>query len=227
MMELNTVFESFCTSIGERQAFLSEDNIRFYWFASMLKQDCDLNHYSLEEPYVYLKGKELDLMYEDSKEIVCLEIKFHRHKTKDAYAHTMSAGEIFDDLQRLPLWKKDKDFKKPVRFLFLYVTDKEMYDYLSFNSRMRQNSNYRNTLRTFYMAEKGTIITSTFKSKNIGGDTPKVFFECACESFNKEERNSLTISNVLLLNRKTVKCNSCSLQTADCHISLYEIIKTI
>ena len=131
-MNLTDVFKVFCTELSKRKGFLSEDNIRFYWFASMLKQDSILNNYSLEEPYPKSK-EELDLKYENDSEIFVFEIKFHRYQIKNGKGlpKTESAGKIFNDLIRLPSWTVKTC--KPIRYFFLYVTDNVMNIYLDQN----------------------------------------------------------------------------------------------
>lgn len=228
MIDLDSSFCKFCESLKQRTGFLSEDNIRFYWFVSMLEQDKDLNHYSLEEPYgEEMKGKELDLMYETAEERLCIEIKFHRNGEKQStFAHTMSAGEIFDDLQRLPQWNKKRVKDKPTRYLFLYVTDEEMNKYLTWKEDGERSNRYRYTLRNLYVADKGRIPVCEFHSEESNGDTPKTFLEHACGSYNKEGRNYLRMENILLLHKADdIVVNSKSVMKGKCNIRLYEVFQ--
>ncbi len=221
-MNLSTVFKDFCNELGKRTGFLSEDNIRFYWFASMLNQDPDLKNYSLEEPYTSIPGKELDLMYEDKDEILAIEIKFHRHTKYVAFPHPNSAGAIFDDIQRLPLWTPS--VSKPVRRLFLYVTDQEMHNYL-FSSVTKQNPNYRSELSKFYNSTVGGVCKLVFGGVGVS-DTPKSFYENACESCsaNVSGTGSLTFSGIALIDKQdALACHSFSLKTPECWVRLYEI----
>lgn len=240
-MNLANVFNDFCTELSNRKCFFSEDNIRFYWFASMLKQDNNLNHYSLEEPYPTLNKKELDLMYynsynncsdcsdcdvyndcNDCSEIWAIEIKFHRHTSDKTFPHPNSAGAIFDDIQRLPSWTNYSG--KPVRYFFLYVTDIEMHKYLS--SAPALNHNYRENLRVFYSSPIGKVNSLSFGVS----DTPKSFYEKACESCsaNVSSTGVLSFSGInIIAKRDDLQCKACSsLQTGECWVRLYEILQS-
>ncbi len=219
-MNINKVFSSFCKKLQERKGFLSEDNVRFYWFASMLEQDSELNHYSLEEPYpCSLKGKELDLMYESGDDMLCLEIKFHRHPKREdseqhAFPHTMSAGELFNDILRLPMWERTG---KRIRRLFLYVTDEEMHKYLCKESK---GDSYREQLNNFYATGK-----SFLRGKQIEisfTEMPQTFKKSATSEL--EEQLIYEKIRVALLDAADFSCVSPSIQTnGNCHVRLYEI----
>lgn len=149
---LEKLFDTFVLELQKREGFLSEDNIRFYWFVSMYEQDHNLNHFSLEEHYSETgkkKGhKELDLMYENDHERLCIEIKFHRNPSGEeqksqTFAKTQAAGEIFDDICRLPHWTGISNDNKRTHYLFLYVTDDEMDRYLSNATGQRNKTIYR------------------------------------------------------------------------------------
>lgn len=228
-MDINKLFNTFVSELmGRKQeGFLSEDNIRFYWFASMLKQDQNLNHFSLEEPYgSNVSGnKELDLMYEGDDELWCFEIKFHRNYKKQTFAQPQSSGEMFDDIRRLPLWNKANS-DKPIRYFFLYVTDDEMHQYLS-NSTYRKGQ-YRPALAEFYGMPKGQKFDGTFVDASNGGDTPITFLKRAFQS-TPPQQPKLHISDAVMVNRADVHCDSKSLKETkgevNCHIRLYEILK--
>lgn len=51
-MDISKVFKTFVGEIRKRTNIMTEDNIRYYWFASMLTQDKELNNYTLEYPYI-------------------------------------------------------------------------------------------------------------------------------------------------------------------------------
>ncbi len=233
-MDINKVFSTFVSKLKERRGFLSEDNVRFYWFVSMLEQDPELNHFSLEEPYRgVIKGhKELDLMYEKDGERFCIEIKFHRNSSTRTYAKPLAAGEIFDDICRLPHWEEpqNKDGKE-TRYLFLYVTDDEMHRYLSNNTAgQKNNSNYRNVLTDFYTLQKTASFECTFGEKET---RPEVFNKQALASFG--EAGSLHVPKLVMIDRDDIDCPSDSLKkiqnkTQDkdnfnCHIRLYEVFR--
>ncbi len=227
-MNINKAYNTFVSELAKRKGFLSEDNIRFYWFASMLKQDNDLDHYSLEEPYgsSVPGNKELDLMYEDSIERWCIEIKFHRNPQLQAFTHPQSAGEMFNDVRRLTFWESTDAAPKPTRYFFLYVTDDEMHQYLS-NSAKRK-SYYRMNLKEFYELETGRKFVGTFNLAP-NGDTPKTFMYCAYQSSSSIQNNppaKLHVSNIFMVDKSDILCPSPSLkktQGDNCHIRLYEI----
>ena len=228
-MIIKQVFDTFVSELKKRVGFLSEDNIRFYWFASMLKQDQDLNHYSLEEPYgVNIPGnKELDLMYKDGIERWCIEIKFHRNPNGRTFALPQSAGEIFDDIRRLPSWSNGESDGIPTRYFFLYVTDDEMHKYLS-NSANRKSA-YRDSLADFYNLAVGAVKGFTFED-SPNGDTPKTFFHQALESYTAGVQHELQTPNVIMVASDDITCPSSSMKKIDskspinCHIRLYEVM---
>ena len=232
-MDIKKVFDTFVSELAKRKAFLSEDNIRFYWFTSMWKQDQDLNHYSLEEPYAGGAGhEELDLMYEDGKDRWCIEIKFDRNpkgqipqKSKGKLPHTESAGEIFDDIRRLPNWSNGGSKGLPTRYFFLYVTDDDMHKYLS-NSTNRK-SVYRDSLADFYNLAVGAVKGFTFQD-SPNGDTPKTFFNQALASYKAGIPNKMHTPNVVMIAKDDITCPSSSMKKIsrkgpNCHIRLYEV----
>ena len=235
-MNIEKVTEDFILSLEARRGFLSEDNIRFYWFDSMKAQDSDLNHFSLEEPYadkndkITGRNKELDLLYENENEQWCIEIKFHRNPQKtqksQTFAVTQSAGEIFDDICRLPLWEstsiKVKD--KPTRYFFLYVTDDEMHRYLSNETGHYKNIEYRKELAKFYAIKENGEYQCKFNDS-----APKVFKEQATASLKKK---MLDVPKLVIRTSRDIMCPSTSLKIPqgksipNCHIRLYEILPT-
>ena len=225
-MNIEKVFYSFCEKLKEREGFLSEDNVRFYWFAAMLKQDDELNHYSLEEPYSNLKGKELDLMYYNEKQdLMCFEIKFHRKRDDNSLKNsprTQAAGSLFNDLLRLQTLQQYEN-KKNVRYFFLYVNDNEMYDYLSKGEK--ETEEYRALLQNFYAEGEPTpknINNLIYSTKNKS----ETFFTNATKSTGTNE--SIEIKGLKLLYKETFRCKSNSLTCinqngVNCHVRLYEL----
>lgn len=161
-MDLDKAFSLFISHLNARKGHLTEDGVRYYWFASMLEQDKNLNNYALELPYEKMKESSyhlssainstevhnaadrlaLDFMYKDdsTNEVICMEIKFHRNgDSNSTYAHPDEAGKIINDMRRLQAINPSEGYR--LRRLFLYVTDDEMADY--FNKR---SSAYRNTI---------------------------------------------------------------------------------
>lgn len=222
-MDIRRVFTQFCQDLGNRQEFLSEDNVRFYWFAAMLNQDGELEHYSLEEPYPEpLQRKELDLKFEAKDEIMCFEIKFHRHPNKspkNAFTHPQSAGEVFNDIIRLPYWKKDS--KKPIKRFLLYVTDEEMHKYLSLSKNP-----YRQQLMRLYCPDIENLtsrhIDLDFSGPKDATKVPETFKKYALAGFSQKDMpKSISVN---LIYAKDLECGSKTIQEGGlCHVRLYEI----
>ena len=119
-MNLTKLYADFESELRNYQGYLTEDGVRYIFFACMLRQDRILSHYVLEHPYDLLSSnpcvsvntiplkttngsltQELDLFYENQNECLCFEFKFHRRATGSTFPHTSAAGGILNDLQRL------------------------------------------------------------------------------------------------------------------------------
>ena len=206
-MQIDVVFNEFCNWLATRTGAMTEDNIRYYWFVAMLKQDNNLNNYTLEASYSNLAKKELDLLYSPSiGENWAMEMKFHR-KTQSTFAHTDAAGAIFNDLFRLTSYKSNGDLRR----LFLYVTDSEMDGYLKNGS---STDLFRKLLKEFY-----TMSVNDSQKISLGGITaPDTFVQSA-----KASSNAIT-SNVRLLQKwDFYEMNSLSFHGRECHVRLYEV----
>lgn len=250
-MNLEKVFRDFCDSLQKRTCVTSEDTIRYYWFAAMLQNDADydLNNYSLEYPYflnedIFSKDqkgniakKELDFLYNNGEECYCIEIKFHRNPDPDStYAHPDAAGSLFNDLIRLSVFQPGKAYErssenvmilpKETRRFLLYVTDDEMYQYFTDNSRSQQCylDGYRQPLRELYKLKEGDIWTPSFKEP-----IPDTFKKSALFSM----ANCLKLSNVPKVqlvccsDNLNVDSNSIKKGSNDkrhCYIRLYEVV---
>lgn len=217
-MDIGKAFKQFYDDLQKRTEIMTEDNIRYYWFASMLRQDPILNNYTLEQPYSdnpiqvnLLPNEELDLLYNSSDEIFCFEIKFHKGSKQTTKAKTSAAGDIFNDLQRLQLIPPAIN-GKTIRRLFLYVTDDIMHNY--FISGKQQNPFFSQHLNDFYDAQVNNPINIKFIC------APNTFLDSANKSLNNS--NPIVISNLRLTHSRDFKCKGSSF-TGDCHVRLYEI----
>lgn len=224
-MNIQDIFNQFCADLKNRRGIMTEDNIRYYWFAAMLKQDDDLNHYTLEYPYLkltpgILQNEELDLLYNNnSTDYFCFEMKFHRNATQaSSSAKTSAAGDLFNDLQRL------QQIAKPeARRFFLYVTDPIMYDYLSKNDDNRKDLDYSKLLMNF-------CALKVARSKKLdfinAPKTPSTFRNRANKSLNTNKLP--VIQKLLLLHKDKFSCNSSSFannnNNTNCHVRLYEVL---
>lgn len=228
-MNIQDVFNQFCADLKNRRGIMTEDNIRYYWFAAMLKQDGDLNHYTLEYPYLkltpgILQNEELDLLYNNnSTDYFCFEMKFHRNNTDKSFAKTAAAGSIFNDLQRL-----QQITNKNAHRYFLYVTDPVMDDYLLPSKRKIKNDKYDQLLADFYTPDKP-------KERDLYyTDTePTTFIDRANKSLNTNattgSANTLPLTLNLKLrllhhNEKNTKIDSDSFKDKECHVRLYEVL---
>lgn len=192
-MTISQLFNDFAGEIRGRRGILTEDSLRYIFFACMLRQDSALNNYTLELPYRLLMpsnntypifinlqptqtgrlGDELDLYYEDSvtPEIFCIEFKFHRAGTRNSTLnYTASAGSIIKDIKRLQLIQSSGN---PVHRLLVYVTDDKMHNYLSASGNV-----YRDTLSAFYLLPQGNSSTFIFNPSNV----PAAFINAAAHS---------------------------------------------
>ena len=217
-MNISNVFDQFCDDLQKRTGIMTEDNIRYYWFASMLRQDPVLNNFTLEQPYSdnpiqvnVLPNEELDLLYNSSDEIICFEIKFHKGPKQTTKAKTSAAGDLFNDLQRLQLIPPAINGKTTHR-LFLYVTDDIMHNY--FISGRQQNKSFGKQLKNFYNPQINDPINLNFKG------APKTFSDRANKSLNNS--TPIVMSNLRLIDSKDFMCGSTSFN-GDCHVRLYEI----
>ena len=233
-MDIKRVFTNFCEQLRNRTEFTSEDTIRYYWFASMLKQDDNLNDFILEKPYEELQNKELDLWYgnQTSKEPWALEIKFHRNTKQADFAKTYGAGAIFDDLQRLCRIKNCAGIN--CHRLLLYVTDEVMHNYLCAGG-----NSYREQLKEFYnMQENGKPISFTFADHKSNSDVPYTFLESANWSFagtKTDRRIGFSVKNIKLVGKADFEIPDTKYQSFGedkegkhlCHVRLYEIIQNL
>ena len=234
---LDKVFASFCDNLHRRKELMTEDNVRYYWFASMLEQDKSVAHYTMEYPYnssIFKNSqrttkKELDFLYLNGDESYCMEIKFHRNPDPDStYAHTDAAGSLFNDLLRLSLFEPGVAFEKQktvcelpasTRRLFLYVTDGEMSDYLGRDNNSGANSEYRKALNEFYMMPVGPA----YRKLNFN-EVPDTFRKSALDAFGEKQHNLASFPNIRLLYKDTYsKMESISFKDGQCHVRLYEI----
>ncbi len=233
-MNINKVFSDFCAEYALRKGLMTEDNVRFYWFSKMLQQDPVLDNYTLEEPYPSLKGmknedeseepypsltgKELDLKYDDSNEVMCFEIKFHRKIRVNAFPKPVSAGKFFNDIRRIALWKSTSS--KPVKRYILYVTDTEMHNYIT--SSRSPYPVYAAAIKDFYTMPVGAAKMLTFNKK----DCPKSFFDNACTSLPATGSFSVHLCHLACKHLSCPGITNVHLNggTHDCYVHLYEVL---
>lgn len=189
---------------------MTEDNIRYYWLATMLQEDSDLNNYTLEYPYGdKLKGKELDLLYQQGKQYFAFEIKFHRSTSNSGFAHTEAAGKLINDILRLQSFNEGQS---PQRYL-LYITDDEMDQYLNNNS-----NSYRKELQKFYMGAPMVLFDLDFTQQ--AHPVP--------DTFLKQIKDLTNLTNPIIHNLKLLeKYDGCthsqSFKGRHFHVRLYQV----
>lgn len=218
-MNLNQLFFDFCRELGVRKHLLTEDNIRYYWFAQMLKQDQVLDHYCLEAPYSTwipqnqaMQRKQLDLYYNDgNKDVHFVEMKFYRKVKGSSLTMTEDAGKLINDMYRLNTIPSSLG-----RRLFLFVTDDCMENYLCLNTRTSNFGNlpFRLHLKEILTLQQDQTIDVSFENKP---DTPATFVKRA-----KLEVNLSTKLKVKMLEHKD---NLKTASVLNLHIRLYEIMK--
>ena len=241
-MDTNKIFTDFCNALSRRTRNLTEDNIRYYWFANMLKQDSDLNHYCLEEQYnpnlcknINLGHAELDLHYDASSNVIgsgvgsdnlCFEMKLHRF-TGSTLTYTENVGKVINDLRRLGA------ITLPVsRKLFLYVTDDAMETHLlKATAGINSLPTYRSQVSALFSLAPGQAISLTFSASQV----PVTFWREAAKSVPIPHPASSFSLNLKLLDSATIQCPAatCPTQdssipipassTPDIHIRLFEV----
>lgn len=246
-MNIEKVFSDFCNSLQGRTCVISEDTIRYYWFAAMMKNDkkLDLNNYSLEYPYNLTKQifernkakKELDFLYNNGEECYCIEIKFHRNPDSNStYAHPDAAGNLFNDLIRLSVFQPGKVYEKSLekvmilpqntrRFL-LYITDDEMNQYFIDSSKSQKCylRGYRQPLSCFYQLRKNDVWTPSFIDP-----TPETFTRNALSAMAGKYKLSDIPKVKLVCSHDKLIVNSDSIKFSEtdrirhCYARLYEI----
>ena len=221
-MNLNQTFFDFCRELGERKHLLTEDNIRYYWFAQMLKQDQVLDHYCLEDKYSGLSqisGKsELDLHYKNGTDDLRFEMKMHLDASH-SIPMTQNAGEVFNDLQRLQSISSGRKF-------FLYVTGETMEKYYRGDSGDNKSSKeYAKVLKEVFTLPAGIIYSAWLKS----GDVPKTFKESANKTVNTEGHPIQFDMKVLFSAQfccpATMEDDSTPFANGTLHVRLFEVIK--
>lgn len=239
-MNFNKLFDDFRDEMIRRRGYLTEDNVRYYLFACMLRQDRNLNHYLLELPYSNIgsvKGLkspnvpanspklQLDMCYSDGVEVVAIEIKFHRHpiSSTTAFPHTMSAGGIFNDCRRLDIISAASPDVK-LRKLLVYVTDDEMHAYFEKNG-----STYRNKITAVYTLGLGNNYSVGLNlDRNVTGHEPIAFIDAALKSLSAANPAAVNL-NLQMAYSVDFASKSPSLSDKDgngnnCHIRIFEIL---
>lgn len=216
---------------------MTEDNVRYYWFAAMLQEDADLAHYTMEYPYdksLFQRSsraakKELDFLYLNGDDSYCMEIKFHRNPDpKSTYAHTDAAGSLFNDMLRVSIFKPGKSFSEQkyeckipanAKRLFLYVTDNEMHEYLGNAKTWAYNAEYRKVLHRFYAdTASKTFYVPTFNN------VPDTFLNCALDGLDTDLYSLASMPRICLLYDDTWEnMQSESFKKQQCHVRLYEV----
>ena len=239
-MDIKAVFDRFALELKRQAGILTEDNIRYFFFAKMMEEDPDLSHYTLELPYeamitgqgnlevVVPKGaglvqvkqdkydQELDMYYSNGEETLCIEVKFHRNgENESAYPHTLAAGSLFNDMHRLQIIESKEHGK--VRKIFLYVTDEEMYRYLGNLNESSQNKTFRDMLKNFIGLVPGDSWNTIVPDKI----SPKTFTAASHGSFvSKDSQVSIDVKKIA---ETEVLSESPSVKGRKCHLMLYEI----
>lgn len=217
-MNTNKIFTDFCNALSRRTRNLTEDNIRYYWFANMLKQDSELDNYCLEEQYnpnlcqtLNLGHAELDLHYEGGIDNLCFEMKLHRF-TGSTLTYTENVGKVINDLRRLGA------ITLPVsRKLFLYVTDDAMETHLlKATAGINSLPTYRSQVSALFSLAPGQAISLTFSASQV----PATFWREAAKSVPIPHPASSFSLNLKLLDSSTIQCPAASCQTQDSSIPM-------
>jgi hypothetical protein len=247
-MNPHRLYRDFIAELQNRTHYLTEDSIRYYFFACMFKQDPTLDNYIMELPYtsfvsgspyhIYVNSglaspistthspqQELDMYYYDNanKGSYYIEFKFHRNPAGKTYAHTDAAGRIINDIKRLHLIQPKPG--QTIRRLLVYVTDDEMNNYLNAATRIYMNSIFRGILKSFYNSPLNSPQQFIFDSTQIA--IPNTFISCANASFNKPYVSPITIDVKKVVDQAFfTTCPSFQKDSTGnraCHILIYEV----
>lgn len=234
-MDLNTVLKEFARELESRSEHLTEDSVRYLYFACMLRADNALDRYVLELPYEAMGEKEsplrvnksmlrskgssleheLDLFYNGDSTPICFEFKFHRNPIKHkVYAYTDAAGSIFNDIYRLGLIHSDKN---AVRRILVYVTDDAMHNYFTIARAASANEDYRNCLKEFYELPVGASCSGP-------ADGPDTFIESSKRSLSDSYTPTVFVVKVFNADFTNTKCSSLK-EPGGCHIRVYEVLE--
>lgn len=251
-MNPHTLYNDFYGELLSRTHYLTEDSIRYYFFACMLMQDPSLDNYIMELPYAlpiaggptnisinaglatpistaHNPQQELDMYYVDSTNHTswCIEFKFHRNPSnKSAFAHTDGAGRIFNDIKRLQLIQPLPGYS--IRRLFVYVTDDEMHNYFNVGYAASINKDYRSIIKDFYNVPVNIAVTPFIFDNNVI-TIPKTFLDSANDSFATPHINPITINVIKRFDMSFItNCPSFKMDpktgNRSCHILIYEAI---
>lgn len=214
-MDIKRLLSSFCKEIGRCDHILTEDSVRYAFFACLLKQDPDLNHYILELPYQKMDGQtvpihsdlsdfkdtgkdrlELDMFYWTDNTAFCFEFKFHRTgDANSAYANPDAAGGVFNDLKRLQTIHSSCNIY--LKKIMVYLTDTEMDQYLGNPQKHYAKTVFRQDLKEFYNLPQ----LGRFTPMAIRAQSNKTFRESSSKSFKYVPDNYITIAGIDLLYR--------------------------
>lgn len=237
MMDFEKLFDDFSNKIKDCNHLLTEDGMRYYFFACMLLQDPNLDHYILELPYKKMatagiiadincldtgihKQLELDMFY-DGDISCCFEFKFHRTgDLESTFAQPDAAGSLFNDLNRLQLIKSydNKEIKK----FFIYLTDSTMHEYLANPQNRYSKQLFRQGIKEFYLLTPELVYSSI--SIKVGKKN-KTFRNSAYKSFRDKDKDYVTINNIKMRYSIDIDVNKRCKSFADSkgYIRIYEI----
>lgn len=215
-MNTNQLFADFCGELVKRTQLLTEDNIRYYWFAQMLNQDKVLDHYCLEAPYSTwipqnqaMQRKQIDVYYNDgNNDAHFVEIKFYRKVQGSTLTMTEDAGKLINDMYRVNTIPYSFG-----RRLFLFVTDDCMENYLCLKNPLATTYNvpFRHHLKDVLTLPQNCSINISFNGMQ---GTPATFVNRANLQMNQNAK-----LNVKMIEHQDVKTAS----GLNLHVRLYEI----
>ena len=131
MLELKETFGSFANLLKERmysKIFTTEDSVRYLFFHTMTYNlEISPNDILLESQHPGDKKQKVDTVISSSenRSELAFEFKFHRGMKK-TNGRTTHAGQLFNDVFRLAMYKK---YKENSRCFVVYATDSTMMNY--------------------------------------------------------------------------------------------------
>lgn len=181
----------------KENGIISEDTARYLFYASVIKNN-KLSNKTLtkihqEVPYsdkrltsesnasMLRRNSELDSFFDFDEEQYAVEFKYHRETSnkhnKKIIPHTLYAGEIFDDINRLSI------INNSINRYFVYLMDKGMINY-------KEESLFHKVI-SLKEGERMFI-----KQKELSQNQPKTFKKEAFSSF--KIRNKLSDIEIVM-----------------------------
>lgn len=252
-MDITELIENFASALYSREGILTEDNIRYYLFACMLRQDPDLNHYTLELPYQTIA----ESGYKDVKLKDNHDLKIVKPENTENTDSQITEGKLNQELDmfydnglqrfciEIKFHRRIKggttfphtmavgELFNDIRRLQVLTTDNKNVEFRKFvlyvtDEEMHQYMGMMNTRKsdkTSFRESLKNFYENGIIYFNDESIVPKVFKEYSSKSFQSYPAKQEIASN--LIYSRDIECNNVTSIYKDgvayCYIKLYEI----